>query len=109
MVERPKIKAGTPVGFLYWLGFMLALALLGYPPIVSIGFGAIAGVAGGTITALLKADEVDSAADTDQADDDLEAPATPPPKKHFRRYRERRSSGHFRRVRSFGNFFRRQS
>lgn len=51
MVVRPGSAAGFSAGLKYWLFFMIALALLGYSPFLSICLGAIGGIAGGVVAA----------------------------------------------------------
>lgn len=51
MAIRPGSATGFSTGIKFWLFFMIALALLGYSPFLSICLGAIGGIAGGVVAA----------------------------------------------------------
>jgi hypothetical protein len=51
MVQKPNLQEGLSAGTVYWIFFMLGFKLLGYSNDLSIGFGAIAGLAAGVIAA----------------------------------------------------------
>lgn len=113
MSKKPDINVGITAGVKYWLFFMLAFALLSYGPFLSITFGAIGGIACGTIAAWLKPkDEYAPTPAEQKAKHDEETKAPEPPRRvRFRKYgtapvqRQHQKRG----IRPIGWFFRKKS
>jgi hypothetical protein len=91
MAVRPSVDAGFKSGLKYWLFFMLALAALGYEPLLSISLGALGGLAVGIIVSWSKAAEDGL---PDRANEGipkwLQVPTTPAVPESDRRVRFRR-------------------
>jgi len=118
MAQQPDTSAGFASGILYWLMFTVGFALLGYPPILCITLGFLAGITTGVITAWLQAEERDAPANSEEAKPSESASqqtGIAPSSDRFQQYgltglRPRRPQSHRRRpaVRRFGWLFQRK-
>jgi hypothetical protein len=115
MAKVPDIAVGFSGGIRYWLFFMIGFALLGYDGGLSIGLGAIGGLAGGAISAWLNQKEKDDLPDKSSAQtemkDVIEPSELPVTRTRFQKYglgsmRPRKRTRVTQAVRRFGWLFR---